>query len=701
MISFCDKEVYVVYEEDICSNQIFQYYLNSDHKSDIILVKNQNDEFIGIITYERMLYSKDKFIQTQKLYVGEEIWSNANKLFMEDKYITYLPVFDQNNELVYFCYKSIVNRELFTKQIIKELYSNDKLLFINELYPKIKVVYLYDLNEIAYEFYSLLLKRNIPVVVFGDKWDIILNIKTNICIVPSYQIMTVHAEGTPIIIEEKEVTDQNRFVVPNTWEFLYNIAIINRTYLENYYKDYFNKLGIKTFICRLPVYQDLINCTIDEEYRNHLEINILNKSLDFNNEYIRDQIRKIYNMNFTEVTARLNIEETIKKRKKFHDFNNINKVGMEENIIYVIGPCIVNGHNNFEKDQFLYCLHEKLEKENLKYSIKGISIAEEKCNSLIDIMNSLSLRNKDFIIFIGQNVQPLCNKVNVYDSVDLNLIDLFNSRRKEETWFMESPIHTTGIANKAISNEIIERLIKSEMAHLDLIEDPICLQKSHILLSENEMGKLNKFLQDIQESRFKTDENSIVGSIIMNCNPITLGHLYLIDYASKMVDYLYIFVVQEDRSFFSFEDRYNLVKNAVEQYKNIKVIPSGEFVLSNKTLPAYFTKEYEKERTIDASEDIGIFAEYIAPALNIKIRFAGEEPLDPITKQYNIEMKRTLTDHGLKFIEIPRKEFSGEVISASKVRKLLNDGKFDEIKKIVPEVTYQYLLDRFQSTISI
>jgi Citrate lyase ligase C-terminal domain. len=96
--------------------------------------------------------------------------------------------------------------------------------------------------------------------------------------------------------------------------------------------------------------------------------------------------------------------------------------------------------------------------------------------------------------------------------------------------------------------------------------------------------------------------------------------------------------------------------------------------------------------------DIGIFAEYIAPALNIKIRFAGEEPLDPITRQYNVEMKRTLTDYGMQFIEIPRKELSGEVISASRVRKLLKSGEFDEIRKLVPDVTYQYLLEKHQRT---
>jgi citrate lyase synthetase len=57
-----------------------------------------------------------------------------------------------------------------------------------------------------------------------------------------------------------------------------------------------------------------------------------------------------------------------------------------------------------------------------------------------------------------------------------------------------------------------------------------------------------------------------------------------------------------------------------------------------------------------------------------------------------MEMKRTLTDYGMKFIEIPRKKFDGEVISASRVRKLLSQGKLEDIKKMVPAATYEFLL---------
>ena len=81
----------------------------------------------------------------------------------------------------------------------------------------------------------------------------------------------------------------------------------------------------------------------------------------------------------------------------------------------------------------------------------------------------------------------------------------------------------------------------------------------------------------------------------------------------------------------------------------------------------------------------------IAPTLNIKTRFVGQEPFDPLTRHYNEEMKKLLPEYGCGVVEIPRLEKDGGAVSASRVRKFLKDGNFEEIKKIVPEETFRYL----------
>ena len=183
----------------------------------------------------------------------------------------------------------------------------------------------------------------------------------------------------------------------------------------------------------------------------------------------------------------------------------------------------------------------------------------------------------------------------------------------------------------------------------------------------------------------------------MNCNPFTKGHQYLIEYAASQVDYLYIFVVQEDKSFFTFDDRFELVKAGTAHLNNVIVVPSGEHVLSYKTLPIYFEKEEQKTAKVDATQDVEIFARYIAPRLGITCRFAGEEPIDMVTKQYNEQMASILPEFGIEFIEIPRKTTAtdNEVISASRVRRFMKEEKWEEIRGLVPETTFEYLIGKY------
>lgn len=202
-------------------------------------------------------------------------------------------------------------------------------------------------------------------------------------------------------------------------------------------------------------------------------------------------------------------------------------------------------------------------------------------------------------------------------------------------------------------------------------------------------SQLNQYLLEIKKERMQ------IGSIVMNCNPFTLGHRYLIEYASKKVDKLYIFAVEEDKSFFPFQDRINLIRQGTADLPNVTVLPSGKFIISSLTFTDYFGKAEKQDKQIDATLDVEIFGRYIAPALGINIRFAGEEPLDAVTRQYNEQMHKILPQYGVAFEEIPRKQSGGAVISASRVRKLLQEKRFDEIKQLVPLTTVEYLINKF------
>lgn len=186
-----------------------------------------------------------------------------------------------------------------------------------------------------------------------------------------------------------------------------------------------------------------------------------------------------------------------------------------------------------------------------------------------------------------------------------------------------------------------------------------------------------------------------IGAIVMNCNPFTLGHRHLIKYAAQQVLHLYIFVVEEDRSIFPFEDRIDLVNQGVADLSNVTVLPSGQFIISQLTFSGYFNKSNLQDQIVDSSQDVELFARKIAPLLGITIRFVGEEPFDWVTKQYNENMRHILPRYGIDFAEIPRKEVGSEPISASRVRGLLKENRFEDISQLVPKTTLEYLKENW------
>ena len=207
---------------------------------------------------------------------------------------------------------------------------------------------------------------------------------------------------------------------------------------------------------------------------------------------------------------------------------------------------------------------------------------------------------------------------------------------------------------------------------------------------EEENEELHHY-KDKLESFYRRTISPKIGSIVMNCNPFTVGHRYLVEQALKRCDHLIVFVVEEDKSVFPFAERIELVRKNLADLKNVSVIPSGQFIISSRTFQEYFNKESLQEHKIDTSLDVTMFGKEIAPCLNISMRFAGEEPLDNVTRQYNESMARILPSYGVKFIEIPRMKYQGRPVSASEVRRLAEAKQFDKLKKLVPPITLRYL----------
>lgn len=409
------------------------------------------------------------------------------------------------------------------------------------------------------------------------------------------------------------------------------------------------------------------------------------------------------------------------KRKMLLDFSSDNQhivngrritIGQPatyQNTIYTHGACTWRGTGVEDSQTIASYLQDKINKK-FPNAYRVVNSAIGRGSTVQDDFQFIKEQNYqkgDIVIlgsFGGLSIIPRSfynhNKIPYFESSHL-----FDHPHDYGEWFLDNTLHTTAKGNEVIANAIFDKLNKD--LHW-LSSEPKESERNvtssyrpdlpnNLTTGEKVYGDnpaLLEFIQTLQPYK-KEGKN---GSIVMNCNPFTLGHRYLIEYAASRVDNLYIFVVEEDKSYFSFEDRINLVRQGTEDLKNVIVLPSGKFIISATTFPGYFYKDDIKEATIDCSNDLTVFAQYIAPALDIRIRFAGEEPLDPVTNQYNEGMKEILPQYGIEFQPIARKcdTDGSQVISASRVREYFERGDLESLKSIVPSTTYRYLYERYQ-----
>lgn len=198
------------------------------------------------------------------------------------------------------------------------------------------------------------------------------------------------------------------------------------------------------------------------------------------------------------------------------------------------------------------------------------------------------------------------------------------------------------------------------------------------------------YLSDLAKRKIEGEK---IAAIVMNANPFTKGHEHLVSLASEENDVVHVFVLSEDMSVFPSADRIELVKAGTEALKNVYVHPTSSYMVSAATFPSYFLKEDEDVTITQARLDARLFKNHIAPVLDIRIRYVGSEPYSAATNIYNEALKKEFNnDLQLKIID--RISINENIISASTVRKLLSEGRLEEVKKYLPETTYNFLLTK-------
>ena len=207
-----------------------------------------------------------------------------------------------------------------------------------------------------------------------------------------------------------------------------------------------------------------------------------------------------------------------------------------------------------------------------------------------------------------------------------------------------------------------------------------------IVFMENKRTGFSGYLNSLEK---KKESAPRVAALVMNANPFTLGHQYLVEKAASENDILHLFIVSEDASLVPFSVRKKLVMEGTAHLKNIRYHDSGPYIISNATFPSYFQKDAQAVIKSHAMLDLTVFTK-IASALGINRRYVGEEPTSLVTGIYNQIMSEKLPENGIECVIVPRKENKGAVISASTVRQALKEENWPLLAELVPETTLNY-----------
>lgn len=203
------------------------------------------------------------------------------------------------------------------------------------------------------------------------------------------------------------------------------------------------------------------------------------------------------------------------------------------------------------------------------------------------------------------------------------------------------------------------------------------------ILMENGRG-LEEYCQYLRIHRAE-------GVIVMNANPFTLGHRYLVEQACGSLHAgLVVIPVKEDRSLFPYSERLDMIRFGCGGRAD--VVEGSDYQISATTFPTYFLKDLSDAAETQMRLDIDLFGRHIAPALGASVRFVGSEPADPLTARYNELMREILPSYGVRVVEIPRLCRAESPVSASRMRAALDAGRYSEAAASVPASTRPYLL---------
>lgn len=350
--------------------------------------------------------------------------------------------------------------------------------------------------------------------------------------------------------------------------------------------------------------------------------------------------------------------------------------------IHVLGLCIIGGRHVEDQYTIASYLQKKLLEKGYPYKVENYGYklrVDAGIDSRLEEIGSLS--PYDVVIYLSG--------LGVAANIEgISLQSIFEKYHIPDAWVMDMYSHCNHRANECIANEMMRMIEPCLVAdesrkgnrdkHIDIHD----VMKNYI-----QEKYLSHYFQNFNKKKY-----SSIGAIIMKGDPFSIGHRFLIKQARLQVDFLIIFVIEEDIFQFSFEERFRMIEEGVKDIPNVMVVPNGDFVFSKKTFWEYYREKEEEVALINAEYDINLFIEFVAGELGITHRFVGQNTKKRMVRIYNRVMREMLPCRGISYVEIPVMSQGDKEVCTMEIRRWLKCKEYDKAFKLLPETTKQFLM---------
>lgn len=464
-------------------------------------------------------------------------------------------------------------------------------------------------------------------------------------------------------------------------------------------KDYCECKGINVHIYEGPIKDKLDNsdlhCLVNQECNTFGDA-VSSKSIceSFSNgdnnvyDYLTTPMSGPFNDNYV-ITNGINLLMAVPNRgKEIH----------EGNALYFYGPCLTFGACVPECLSIPTIVRQLIKNRGYNVINCGVKNGHSLLNDFLYILNTRFEYNDHIIIINAFTKQIRESLEEAFNIIELSKV--LNQNEDLPWYFLDNTFHVNHVANQIIASAIVDSinlssidanpLSKPRKSFFDM-HDSLIKYNSRFLL---ERGLLGSYKEYLLSHKINLESNAKVGAVLLTANPITLGHEYLIKYAKRQCDILYVFVVEEDMFLFSTAERMLLIHDVIND-PNIIVISTGNLMTAKFTFPEYFSKGQQDYRiTHKDIPDIhcDIFGGFVCPLLGITKRFVGDEESDSVTAAYNEKLITILPKYRVEVVKIHRLETSDNIaISSSTVRRIIESKSFSLLSSLVSDPVKEYI----------